>query len=474
MSSFNKVLNSKIVLLIIVCVFLLISTAYGIDLSEKSHLRKPLDFNNIDEAGRYRRALLEAANSKDILEVELGQIVSNGVILRARASWNDNGDASVVFYNSEDRRVGFVDILRHILKAGNSSYIYFTLNFVYIEKEFRAKGYSRDMLSAVLDGLRKTGALICKEDANVLKLYISMYVRNPLVVEAVKDSGFEQISYPVTKALETTVIVYPKDESGTIRIYVEDEKKKEDVKESFDDLSKIEILDQSLDNVEGKRVTIFTNYVWYFDSSSPAERYKYKKEPAVEFSNGLIDIENLGESEIVFPITSFSGMGTLFPVTDLEPRIMKFIQSLGIRDLSVALDDLVLNAIEHQFGSPGPVSIKIETFKNGEILKITIQQPSSSKDARDRLGINKKGFDLQGPDYLIDVQERMRSSAFIRRGGAFRVIGDLIRFNSACLIYKIGREEPFPLETNFYIFIERRSLDKLKQAIPSKDLETGL
>lgn len=153
---------------------------------------------------------------------------------------------------------------------------------------------------------------------------------------------------------------------------------------------------------------------------------------------------------------------------------MEFIKSLGIQGFSVALDDLVLNAIEHQFGSPGTVNIKIEKFKNGEILKITVQQSSSSKDARDRLDINKEGFNLRGPDYLIDVQERMKSSAFVRRGGASRVIGDLIRFNSACLIYKIGREEPFPIETNFYIFTKRLSLDKLKQTMPSKDLQTGL
>jgi len=193
-----------------------------------------------------------------------------------------------------------------------------------------------------------------------------------------------------------------------------------------------------------------------------------------EFSNGQIDIKNLGESEAVFPITSFSDTNTLFPVTDLEPGIMEFIKSLGIHDLSVALDDLVLNAIEHQFGSPEPVSMKIEKFKNWKILKITIQQPSSSKEARDGLDINKKGFDLRGPDYLIDVHERMKSSAFVRRGGAFRVIGDLIRFNSACLIYKIGIEEPFPIETNLYIFTERPSLNKLKQAIPSKTLQIGL
>ncbi len=194
----------------------------------------------------------------------------------------------------------------------------------------------------------------------------------------------------------------------------------------------------------------------------------------VEFSNGQIDIGSIGESEIIFPTTNFTDTGTLFPVSDSEPDIIKFIKSLGILDLSVALDDLVLNAIEHQLGLPDTVNMKIEQFKNGTILEITVNQPSSSKDARDGLDINKEGFDLQGPDYLIDIQERMKASAFVRHGGAFLVLGDLIRFNSACLVYKIGKKEPFPIETNFYISTERLSLNKVKQVIPSKDSQRGL
>jgi len=214
--------------------------------------------------------------------------------------------------------------------------------------------------------------------------------------------------------------------------------------------------------------------MYFVQESEGIRRKLVSDQRTVEFSSGRIDIENLGRPDVVFPVASFSNARTLFPVTDAAPEIMELIRSLGISDLSVALDDLVLNAIEHQYGPPGAVNVKIEIFRNGKIVKITIQQPSSGKDARNRLDINKRGFDLRGPNYLIDVQERASSSAFLRRGGAFRVIGDLIRFNSACLIYKIGREEPFPIETSLYVATRKLSLEKLKQAILSKGLQTSL
>ena len=176
----------------------------------------------------------------------------------------------------------------------------------------------------------------------------------------------------------------------------------------------------------------------------------------IEFSNGKIDIENLGNPETVFPTTNFRDTGTLFPVTNSKSEMIKFVRSLGIYDLSVALDDLVLNAIEHQDRPRDTVTAKIEIFKDKEILKITVKQPSSSKDARNRLDINKKGFDLYGTDYLIDAGgKRGGDGGFKRRGGFFRVISSFILFNPVHLIYKIDPEKPHSIEVNFYIPIKK-------------------
>lgn len=55
----------KLISLILICAFLVTNTAYGIDLSEKSLLRKPLDFNNANGDGRYHSVLLEAGDAKN-------------------------------------------------------------------------------------------------------------------------------------------------------------------------------------------------------------------------------------------------------------------------------------------------------------------------------------------------------------------------------------------------------------------------
>jgi len=170
-----------------------------------------------------------------------------------------------------------------------------------------------------------------------------------------------------------------------------------------------------------------------------------------EFSNGLIDMENLGESKTALPIINFTVKDTLFPLYKLEPKLTKYIESLEITYLFATLYDLMLNALEYQSDSSDAVSMKIDKIKAGEILKITINQKSSSRDARNRLAINEGGFNLQGPDYLIDEVKREKSSALVRRGQGLRNIAKLMKERPLSLIYKIGQEEPFPIETNLYI-----------------------
>lgn len=71
MIKFNKVFNSKIISLILACVFLITNIAYGIDLSERSHLRKRLDFNDLNAFPRYLCVLLAATYHNSILKDKL-------------------------------------------------------------------------------------------------------------------------------------------------------------------------------------------------------------------------------------------------------------------------------------------------------------------------------------------------------------------------------------------------------------------
>ena len=74
MIRFNKVLSFKLVSLIIACIFLLTNIAHGIALSEKTSLRKPLDFNNQNITSRYLGELPAQSNSYEKFQSWLGNI----------------------------------------------------------------------------------------------------------------------------------------------------------------------------------------------------------------------------------------------------------------------------------------------------------------------------------------------------------------------------------------------------------------
>ncbi|MBU4589560.1 MAG: hypothetical protein KKG01_01395 [Candidatus Omnitrophica bacterium] len=67
MIKFRKDYNVKIISLLLVGVFFITSTGYGIDLSETTHLRKQLDFSNKEENPRYLCTMVAAAIHKSIL-----------------------------------------------------------------------------------------------------------------------------------------------------------------------------------------------------------------------------------------------------------------------------------------------------------------------------------------------------------------------------------------------------------------------
>jgi len=62
MLKFRKDFNSKIISLLVAVTFLSNSTVYGIDLSNKTHLRVPSTFNDQKKTDRIKRALLELTN----------------------------------------------------------------------------------------------------------------------------------------------------------------------------------------------------------------------------------------------------------------------------------------------------------------------------------------------------------------------------------------------------------------------------
>ena len=186
----------------------------------------------------------------------------------------------------------------------------------------------------------------------------------------------------------------------------------------------------------------------------------------IEFSNGLLDLEGLGEGETVFPVTRFLNKDKLKPVITSMPRKSNPIISLGIPGLIETLDAFVFNALKYEADLSEAVIMKIDTYKDRGVVKVIIRQGSSNKKFRDSLAVNKKKFDLGGPAYLVNMKKRKRSPAF--RSG-LEDAGRLMNERPVCLIYKIGQEEPFPIEVNLYVSREATSFSGLDE-IAGQDL----
>ncbi|NQV04126.1 MAG: hypothetical protein HQ532_01390, partial [Candidatus Omnitrophica bacterium] len=105
-------------------------------------------------------------------------------------------------------------------------------------------------------------------------------------------------------------------------------------------------------------------------------------------------------------------------------------------------------------------------FKDKGIVKVIIKQDSGSKDLGDSLAVRKENFNRGGSTYLMKLKRRKRSPAF--RSG-LEDMGKLMDERLVCLIYKIGQEEPFPIEINLYVSSEVTSFSGLDK-IAGQDL----
>ena len=188
----------------------------------------------------------------------------------------------------------------------------------------------------------------------------------------------------------------------------------------------------------------------------------------IEFSNGLLELERFGESETVFPATLFLNKDEPRPVTISMPRKNNPVKSLGIPGLIEILDAFVFDALRRRVDLSEAVIMKIEDFKDEGGIKIIIKQDSSAKEVRDKLTVHKKKFNLEGPTYLMKLKKRTKSPAF--RSG-LEYMGKLMDERPVHLIYKIGMEDPFPIEVNLYVSREATSflgLDEIVDQIPAK------
>jgi len=177
-----------------------------------------------------------------------------------------------------------------------------------------------------------------------------------------------------------------------------------------------------------------------------------------EFRNEWFELESLGESETVFPVTRFLNKDDPKPVIASMPRKENPIISLGIPGLIGILDAFVFNALRLRGDLSEAVIMKIENFKDKGVVKIIIKQGSGNKDLGDSLAVHKENFDRGGPTYLMKLKKRTKSLAF--RSG-LEDMGKLMNERLVCLIYEIGREEPFPIEVNLYVSSEATSFSGL-------------
>jgi predicted unusual protein kinase regulating ubiquinone biosynthesis (AarF/ABC1/UbiB family) len=101
MLKFNKALNSKIISVIIACVFLFNNTAYGVDLSEKSLLRKHIDFNDVTVTPRYLCVLLAATYHSSILKDKLSSEQAFARVMEAMNK-SDSGKQGIKVVKHKD------------------------------------------------------------------------------------------------------------------------------------------------------------------------------------------------------------------------------------------------------------------------------------------------------------------------------------------------------------------------------------
>lgn len=169
MLKFNKVLNSKIVSLIIACVFFLNNTAYGRDISKEFYLRKLLDFNKPNVTSRYLDVLSESqidnykrfqnwlgGISQDRLEntvilLELLEIFRKGLIIDPNEDVSKANSETIKALieqglvnkeknvTSEEIEDMFVEVYGRSISA--SGYYYYYLKFLDILKDDPASAY---------------------------------------------------------------------------------------------------------------------------------------------------------------------------------------------------------------------------------------------------------------------------------------------------------------------------------------------
>lgn len=114
----KKAYNSKIISLIVIGLFLLNSTAYGIDLSKKTHLRNHLLSNSQKGEKRLEDGLVEALNLKGL--------TSENVSLRIYQELENNGELSdknsieqaIQKLNFENRKGLFLTLDEELVKKG--------------------------------------------------------------------------------------------------------------------------------------------------------------------------------------------------------------------------------------------------------------------------------------------------------------------------------------------------------------------
>jgi GNAT superfamily N-acetyltransferase len=205
----------------------------------------------LSDAGNEQSSASSLAQTESSLK-EIGYVVTKKQErLSIRYKKETESILWVKFFNETDQEVGSVNIIIPQLN----------LNYVYVEPDFRGKNYSSVMIGVVLKGLQEgifTGQKI---------KFLRLYLRNPLIADILTDYGFLLKEHPTNDAqrLRIEVVIskekYP---DGKVRIYIEDEQKKQIIIKYINDPENSDwhnfVVTDVLPEGEKSTVTIFAEY----------------------------------------------------------------------------------------------------------------------------------------------------------------------------------------------------------------------
>jgi len=170
----------------------------------------------------------------------------------------------------------------------------------------------------------------------------------------------------------------------------------------------------------------------------------------IKFSNGDIDMENLGEPQVIFSVFNKRIHNLYSNLRSLNLKVRYFLK----KRIKEVLQEIVLNST---WKSVSPLlDVKVifypkakNSFKREGVLKIMIKQVSCGHSNWRMLNKNHSRFEEEGLKYLVDRHRRAKDSAVEHGGTGLQFIAELKTL--WVLVYTRSPDHPYPLLTELYI-----------------------